>query len=144
MRGAGRLDEDEEEEGVVVGEWSGEERGSRVRATEGTISGYIPEMFYWSLGAMEPVCPARLGSLRQAACWVFSKARPCWTVGGGRAGRVDVDGHVDVGSREGLVPFPIYPHLTVWPAFRTRDLAGLWGLCAVSCLVAATIMMFEG
>lgn len=33
------------------------------------------------------------------------------------------------GSREGLVPFPIYPHLTVWPTSRARDLAGLWGLC---------------
>ncbi len=38
-------------------------------------------------------------------------------------------GCVDVGSRQGLVPLPIYPHLTVWPASRAPDLAGLWGLC---------------
>jgi hypothetical protein len=37
----------------------------------------------------------------------------------GRAGRVDV------GKQEGLVPFPIYPNLTVRPAFRAET----WRMC---------------
>lgn len=35
---------------------------------------------------------------------------------------------VDVGKKGFLVPFPIYPHLTVRAAFRPRRLAGIGGV----------------
>lgn len=35
---------------------------------------------------------------------------------------------VDVGKKEFLVPFPIYPHLTVRAASRPRRLAGIGGV----------------